>query len=68
MTNHTTMQNKTAKQIQAELEFMRRAYQQRHDNLNIYLGEPHPLAVAAPYLISATLVLGTIAFLASLFI
>ena len=62
------MQNKTAKQIQAELEFMRRSYQQRHDSLNSYLGEPHPLAVATPYIISASLVFGFIAFIITLFL
>ena len=62
------MQTKSTKDIQNELEFMRRAYQARHDSLNKYLDEPHPLAVALPYLISTGLVLGSIAFLISLFI
>ena len=62
------MQNKTAAQIQAELEFMRRAYQDRHDSLNRYLAEPDPWRVATPYLISAALVIGGLGFLVSLFL
>lgn len=62
------MQTKSAKQIQAELEFMRRAYQQRHNSLNKYLAEPCPMAVVTPYLISAALVIGLAGFLISLFL
>jgi hypothetical protein len=67
-TNPTTMQTKTTKDIQNDLEFMRRQYQQRHESLNRYLAEPCPWAVATPYLISAALVIGGIGFLASLFL
>lgn len=62
------MQNKTTEDIQNELEFMRRQYQARHESLNKYLGEPHPIAVAAPYIISTALVICGLAFLLNLFI
>jgi len=62
------MQTKTTKDIQNELEFMRRQYQARHESLNKYLGEPHPLAVVTPYIISTAIVFGVFAFLISLFI
>ena len=62
------MQNKTAAQIQAELEFMRRAYQARHDSLNKYLAEPDPWRVATPYIISAALAISGIGFIVCLFL
>jgi hypothetical protein len=60
------MQTKTTKDIQNELELMRRAYQQRHDNLNLYLAEVSPLAKAVPYLISAALVISIIGFIVAI--
>ena len=56
------MQTKSAKQIQAELEFMRRQYHARHESLNRYLSEPEPchLAKITPYLLSAAIVISLV--------
>lgn len=64
------MQHKSAQDIQNELSLIRLAYREREarlENLNRYLAEPEPLAVATPYLISAALVIGLAGFLVSLF-
>jgi hypothetical protein len=61
------MQNKSAKQIQAELEFMRRAYASRDarlESINRYLATPaHPLATAILWLTSTSLVISCIALI-----
>lgn len=52
------MQNKTARQLQNELEFMRRAYadrERRLQNLNHYLGDRHPIARPVVFFGSLTL-------------
>ena len=52
------MQTKTTRQIQAELEFLRRCRERRQESLNRYLAEPCPMTRAIPYIISAALVIG----------
>ena len=62
------MQTKSAAQIQAELEFLRRCRERRRESLNRYLAEADPMARAVPYIISCALVISGLCWLASRFI